>query len=105
MPDALPAAILVSELFPPAVGGSAVLFDHVYSRVRVPLTVITDDRFEDSAQDVAVIRRRLRTDSWGLSSPSGLQHHLSASPESRAVVDSYAGPTGRTWRRRARHAS
>jgi phosphatidylinositol alpha-1,6-mannosyltransferase len=91
MPDTLPAAILVSELFPPAVGGSAVLFDHVYSRVRVPLTVITDDRFEESAQDVAVIRRRLRTDSWGISNPSGLQHHLSVAATIRRV-SRHAGP-------------
>ena len=35
--------VLLSELFPPAIGGSAVLFGEIYSRMRdIPVTVITD---------------------------------------------------------------
>lgn len=72
-------ALLVSELFPPAVGGSAVLFDNIYSRLPgAPVTVLTDDRFGSDAADhgLPVYRRRLRTPVWGLAHPRGLQHHL-----------------------------
>ena len=35
--------LLLTELFPPAIGGSAVLFQGIYSRVeRAEVTVLTD---------------------------------------------------------------
>jgi phosphatidylinositol alpha-1,6-mannosyltransferase len=37
-----PAVLLLSELFPPAIGGSAVLFGEIYSRVDFPVTVLSD---------------------------------------------------------------
>jgi phosphatidylinositol alpha-1,6-mannosyltransferase len=71
-------ALLVSENFPPAIGGSAVLLDNIYSRLPVPVTVITDDAFPDERRhgSLPVLRRRLRTSRWGLSAPRGLVHHL-----------------------------
>lgn len=37
-----PGVLLLSELFPPAIGGSAVLFSEIYSRVETPVTVLSD---------------------------------------------------------------
>ena len=37
-----PALLLLSELFPPAIGGSAVLFGEIYSRIDAPVTVVSD---------------------------------------------------------------
>lgn len=43
-PAAHPPLLLVSEMYPPAVGGSAVLFENIYSRLqdRFDITVLTD---------------------------------------------------------------
>lgn len=39
-----PALLLVSEMYPPAIGGSAVLFENIYSRLQndLDITVLTD---------------------------------------------------------------
>ena len=34
--------LLLSELFPPAIGGSAVLFGEIYSRIETPVTVLSN---------------------------------------------------------------
>ncbi len=71
--------LLVSELYPPAVGGSAVLFGNIYPRFpQTALTVLTDDRLEDEGAHgpVRVVRRHLRTSRWGLLDPRGLVRHV-----------------------------
>jgi phosphatidylinositol alpha-1,6-mannosyltransferase len=90
--------LLVSELYPPDVGGSAVLFGNIYPRLtNIPLTVLTDDRVmhEDDRNRVAIVRRRLRTPRWGLADPRGVVRHvrtactvrhLAARMETRPVV-------------------
>lgn len=70
--------LLVTELYPPAVGGSAVLFANIYSRLTGPsVTVLADDRLgpEDGPAPLPVVRRPLRTPWWGLD-PRGLLHHI-----------------------------
>jgi phosphatidylinositol alpha-1,6-mannosyltransferase len=72
--------LLVSEVFPPAVGGSAELFGNVYSRVTsVPTSVLTDEGTGARQSDQTfqeVYERRLRTRNWGILHPRGLSYHL-----------------------------
>lgn len=75
--------LLVTELFPPAVGGSAVLYENVYSRfAEVPVNVLTDPRVSDvpaGAQGPFHVHHgELRTAEWGLVRPAGLRHHWRA---------------------------
>ena len=44
MTESTPRLLLLSELFPPAVGGSAVLFRNLYSRLGCPIQVLTNGR-------------------------------------------------------------
>lgn len=77
-PDAA-SVLLVSELYPPAVGGSAVLFGNIYPRIpHTSLAVLTDDRFTHDQVEapVRVVRRRLRTPWWGLGDPRGIARHV-----------------------------
>lgn len=81
-------ALLVSELFPPAVGGSAVLFDNIYSKLPAgSVTVLTDDAFtgDRSASGLPLARRPLNTPWWGLAHPKGLLHHLGTARAVRAT--------------------
>ena len=72
--------LLVSELFPPAVGGTAEVFGNVYARLGdVATTVLTDgsgngDRSVPSFKQIH--ERRMATGHWGLLHPRGLAHHL-----------------------------
>jgi phosphatidyl-myo-inositol dimannoside synthase len=79
MESATRSVLLVTELYPPAVGGSAVLLGNIYPRIAAtPLTVLTDDRVdgEKDGGPVRIVRRRLRTPHWGLGDPRGLARHL-----------------------------
>ncbi len=71
--------LLLTELFPPAVGGSAVLFHEIYSRLTgLPVTVLTDPRPRKVASDgsrFGVIEHPVATKEWGLSKISGVRHH------------------------------
>ena len=53
--------LLLSELFPPAIGGSAVLFGEIYSRVEVPVTVLSEG---------------VGMDDYGIRSPRALLRYL-----------------------------
>lgn len=53
--------LLLSELFPPAIGGSAVLFGEIYSRVETPVTVVTDG---------------IKMDDYGLRRPRSLWRYM-----------------------------
>jgi phosphatidyl-myo-inositol dimannoside synthase len=73
--------LVVTELFPPAVGGSAVLFDNVYSRLSgMEVTVVTDTVASPPSPGVAdslrTIRCRLSTPEWGVLGRGALRHHL-----------------------------
>jgi phosphatidylinositol alpha-1,6-mannosyltransferase len=74
--------LLVTELFPPAVGGSAELLRNVYSRLdRLSVTVLTDEVAAPAGEaeprdSMHIVRRRLRYPQWGLLHPAGLSQHL-----------------------------
>ena len=81
--------MLVTELFPPAVGGSAELFAGVYSRLQPrSVTILTQG---DSATgtggsgDLDVQSARIRTEHWGLLNPAGLMHHLRLAARLRRI--------------------
>jgi len=78
-PDAA-TLLLVSQFFPPAVGGSAVLLANVYSRLGRGVTVLTDPDSSpgpEGPRDPFTIRHApLATPRWGLLDPPGLLHHL-----------------------------
>ncbi len=72
--------LLVTELFPPAVGGSPVLYENVYSRFgNVEVHVLTDPEAspvpEGPHPPFTISHGELRTPHWGLASLSGLRHH------------------------------
>jgi phosphatidylinositol alpha-1,6-mannosyltransferase len=72
--------VLLSEIYPPAVGGSAVLWQNVYTRIRrYSVSIVTDgdtspgpDGPDQAAQ---VYRRHFRTRRWGVSSVGALSDH------------------------------
>lgn len=87
---AVSSVLLISELYPPAVGGSAVLFGNIYPRMsHTSLTVLTDDRLghdEDVVEGVRIVRRRLRTPWWGVGDPRGLARHMRSAYTIRRVA-------------------
>lgn len=97
MPDPWPAAalsapaILVTELFPPAVGGSAVLFENVYSRIAVNDVLVLTDRagqadFEEQRGNLRIRHRATLSTRWGVVHPAGLAHHLKIGRLIRAMT-------------------
>ena len=75
------SVLLLSENFPPAVGGSAVLFDETYRRVDGRHRVWTDPVAApgpdlESRAPFVVSRVPLATPHWGILSPQGWRHHL-----------------------------
>jgi len=76
-----PGILLLSELFPPAVGGSAVLLAGIYSRVPLDVLVLTDTVASPGADEerrgrLRVLRRGIATRRWGVIDVAGLAHHL-----------------------------
>jgi phosphatidylinositol alpha-1,6-mannosyltransferase len=71
--------LLVSQFFPPAIGGSANLLSNVYSRLGDRVTVLTDARFSpgpDGPLGTLDLRREtIATPHWGLADPRGLLRH------------------------------
>ncbi len=72
--------LLVSQIYPPAVGGSGVLLENVYARCAgVAVTVMTDTAVHGSRTAgavVGVVQQPLATPHWGFSNPGGVAHHL-----------------------------
>lgn len=94
-PRPQPAGIvLVTELFPPAVGGSAELFANVYGRIggrRVVVLTHGDRAGTDAASGSMTVQRRpMRTPHWGLIHPAGLAGHLRLAVRLRRLTR--AGP-------------
>lgn len=86
-----PAALLVSELFPPAVGGTPVLFDEVYSRLDFDVVVLTDGaarvgQTELGSGGITVVRRPIASRNWGVLDPTGLSHHWRLRREIRRLA-------------------
>jgi phosphatidylinositol alpha-1,6-mannosyltransferase len=82
----------VSELFPPAVGGSAVLFDGIYSRlIGAEVVVLTDGPADDGARPerrgaLTVLRRPLAARGWGIADPKSLRQHLRVARQLRDLT-------------------
>src|SRR5437867_2309297 len=73
--------VVLSVLYPPGVGGSAVLLENVYSRVsRYSVAVVTDAEKspgEDGPQNgVQVYRRHFFTRRWGVLGLGALKDHF-----------------------------
>src|SRR5262245_21873011 len=87
----LPAAVVLTELYPPAVGGSAVLFQGVYARWSdVDVAVITD-RVPGAAPTKAaegpqIVWKRVGTPYCGVLHPKGLLHYLRLAAALRAIA-------------------
>src|SRR5207244_4343320 len=73
-------AIVVTELFPPAIGGSGVLLENVYSRIGVAdVSVLSDANGPTGADEqrgnLRILRRPTLAARWGVAHPAGLAHH------------------------------
>jgi phosphatidylinositol alpha-1,6-mannosyltransferase len=79
-PGAVPDVLLLSQFFPPAIGGSANLLANVYQRLGRRVTVVTDAGSSPSPDgptgSLDVNHARLATPHWGLANPAGTLHHL-----------------------------
>ena len=82
-----PLALVVTELYPPDVGGSAVLFGEVYSRVPGPVRVLTEarGRADERRGDVDILRRSIATMRWGFVDPRATLHHLRSAARLRRL--------------------
>jgi phosphatidylinositol alpha-1,6-mannosyltransferase len=80
-----PEVLVVSELFPPDIGGSAVLFREIYSRVPGDVTVLTQAREGRPECDgrIRIRERQLTTRRWGFVDPRGWPHYLSVARDIR----------------------
>jgi len=85
-------ALLLSELFPPAVGGSAVLFQGIYSRLAdTDVVVLTDGpwmppAFAAQSGPLRIVTRPLATRQWGLLNPKGLWQHVRLAWQVRSLL-------------------
>lgn len=80
--------LLVSELFPPAVGGSAEVFANVYSRIRESQTTVLTDRVaraDRSFRAIRCVRERRMPKQWGLLNPRGLLTHALVAADIRRL--------------------
>lgn len=77
-PD-LSAALLVSEVFPPQIGGSGEFLRNVYCRFRgVTVIVLADGRSGEVTSDgpLEVRHAPMSAAQWGIAHPAGLWRHL-----------------------------
>ena len=80
-PSSTAAALVVSELFPPTIGGSAELLFNIYRRFGdVPVTVLTEPTVAAAPNEpsMSIIRQPMVAPYWGLMRPAALNHHLGA---------------------------
>jgi phosphatidyl-myo-inositol dimannoside synthase len=71
-------ALLVTEVFPPTIGGSGVLLENLYARLDVPVTVLTQGLQgapADQRGGIPVHHIDMRAPDWGLMRPSSLLRH------------------------------
>jgi phosphatidylinositol alpha-1,6-mannosyltransferase len=81
--------VLLSELFPPATGGSAVLLENVYSRLAdLPVTVLTHGAtvgVTSRRGPLTIVEQPLDRSDWGLLQPRSLLRHVQAARTLRAL--------------------
>src|SRR5262249_23673441 len=83
--------LLLTALFPPDVGGTPVLFEAIYSRLRDTGVLVVTDGPADPANPAAgarddgllQVRLPLTTAHWGILQPAGLWHHVRVAREIR----------------------
>jgi phosphatidylinositol alpha-1,6-mannosyltransferase len=72
--------ILVTELFPPAIGGSSVLFQNIYRRLEGRVTVLTDSLTASDAascvEPFRVVRLPMSAPGWGVLHSGSRSRHL-----------------------------
>jgi phosphatidylinositol alpha-1,6-mannosyltransferase len=76
--SAVPGVLLLTDQFPPAVGGSGELLFNVYARFNgTPVTVLAAQAAGRAVAgpNLRVIRRDVATDQWGVIHPKGLFGH------------------------------
>jgi phosphatidylinositol alpha-1,6-mannosyltransferase len=76
-----PGILLVSQMFPPAVGGSGVLLENVYSRLPdVGVSVVTDERMcrgtDTRRGRMTISRTSIHGTNWGVLGARALWRHL-----------------------------
>jgi len=87
----------LSELFPPAVGGSAVLFQGIYSRLTdTDVVVLTDGPWMSPVSarrsgPLRIVTRPLATRQWGILNPTGLIQHVGLAWQVRKLLSRRAG--------------
>ena len=72
--------LLVTQVFPPAIGGSAVLFENIYSRIAGRVVVLTDGTGSRPAGRLAangleIVRQPIAWNDWGILSARGFRHY------------------------------
>jgi phosphatidylinositol alpha-1,6-mannosyltransferase len=70
--------VLLTDLFPPDVGGSAELLYNVYARLtEIPITVLTTGRVAapSTPPHLTIMRRPAPAEQWGIMHPAGLMAH------------------------------
>ena len=82
--------LLLSEVFPPSIGGSAELLWNVYSRVEgAPVTVLTNNAAPDLPEDdpgpFEIYRRPMAYTRWGVLHANGLSRHLRIAAATRQL--------------------
>lgn len=90
----LPPILLLTELFPPAIGGSPVLFGEIYSRLSERLglgvTVLTDSTSSpldpSRVESFPIVRRPIATDQWGIRSLRALRRHARVASSLRWIA-------------------
>ena len=77
-PQSLPDYVLVSQVFPPAIGGSGVLLDNVYSRIaNARVVALVDEATCGRPQHgrITVEATTISPTAWGLIDPRAWPHH------------------------------
>ncbi len=92
--------LLVSAYYPPAVGGSPILFESIYSRLEGhghDVTVLADVSLSPGAADAArgrlrVLRRPIAPRGWGVLDPRSLGRHVANGLRIRALARRAGAP-------------
>jgi phosphatidylinositol alpha-1,6-mannosyltransferase len=75
-----PGVLLLADLFPPAVGGSPVLFEAIYSRLKRTRVTVLSDTWSGAPPpphpSLRVIRRPIHNQGWGVLNPRSLGTYL-----------------------------
>ena len=90
VPTRRAGVLLLSEVFPPSIGGSAELLWNVYSRVEsAPVTVLTNNAAPDLPEDdpgpFEIHRRPMAYTRWGVLHANGLSRHLRIAAATRQL--------------------